>query len=98
MLDLQGNILEKKDRQSIMLSDIKADPMMVASLQISKYESNVIDKIIYQSTTNTETKLPYNIPRAVDQVSSVLASVDPLLNETKMYERWKKGQKYWITL
>ena len=70
----------------IMLSDIEADPIMVASLQISTDESNVIDNIIDQSTTKTETKIPYNIPRSVDQVFSVLAIVDPQLNETTMYE------------
>ena len=66
MLDWQGNILEKKDRQRIILSDIEADPMMVASLQISTDNSNVIDNIINQSTTKNETKLPYNIPRSLD--------------------------------
>ena len=87
MLDWQGNILEKKDRQRIMLSDIEADTMMVASLQISKDESNVIYNIINQSTTNTETNLPYNIPRSAEQVSSVIASVEPLLNETTVYKQ-----------
>ena len=66
MLDWQGNILEKKDRQRIILSDIEPDPMMVASLQISTDNSNVIDNIINQSTTKNETKLPYNIPRYLD--------------------------------
>ena len=50
--------MKKKDRQRIMISDIEEDPMMVASLKISKDESNVITKIIDQFTTNTETKLP----------------------------------------
>ena len=31
MLDWQDNILEKKDRQRIVLSDIEAYPMMVVS-------------------------------------------------------------------
>ena len=35
MLDWKGIILEKKYKQRIMLSDIEADTMMVASLQIS---------------------------------------------------------------
>ena len=86
MLDWQGNILEKKDRQRIMLSYIEADPMMIASLQISKYESNVIDNIIDQYTTKTKANILYNISRYSDQVSNVLASVEPLLNETTMYE------------
>ena len=80
MFDWQGNILEKKDRQRIILSYIEADPMMVASLQISKDKSNAIYNTINQSTTKTETKLPYNIPISVYQVSSVISSFDPLLN------------------
>ena len=93
MLDWQGNILEKKDRQRIMLSDIKSDPMMLASVQIIKDNSNFIDNIIDQSTTKTETKLLHNIPRAAYQVSSVLASVDPLLNKTMMYEKMEEREK-----
>ena len=76
-----------------MLSDIAEDPMMAASLQISKYESYVIYNIINWPITNTETKPPYNIPRSADQVSSVLASVDPLLNDTTMYEKMEERAK-----
>ena len=93
MLDRQGNILEKRDRQRIMLAYIESDPMMVASLQISKDQYNVIDKITNQSTTKTETNLPYNISRSAEQVSSVLASVEPLLNETTMYELMQERAK-----
>ena len=76
-----------------MLSDIESDPIMLASLKIIKYESNVIDKIIDQSTTNNETNLPYNIPRYADQVSSVLDSADPLLNKTTVYGRMEERAK-----
>ena len=76
-----------------MLSDIAEYPMMAASLQISKYESYVIYKIINWPITNNETKQPYNIPISADQVSSVLASVDPLLNDTTMYERMEERAK-----
>ena len=93
MLDWQVNILAKQDRQRIVLSDVEADPMMIASLQISKDESNFIDDVIDQSMTNTEKTLPFKVPKAVDQVSSVLASVDPLLNETTMYHRMEERAK-----
>ena len=90
MLDWQGNLLEKQERQRIVLSDVEADPIMVASLQISTDESNVIDHIIDQSISKTEIRLPFEVPKAADQVSSVLANVDPLLNEETMYLRMEQ--------
>ena len=92
-MDWQGNILAKQDRQRIVLSDVEADPMMIASLQICKDESNFIDDVINNSMTKTEKKLPFKVPKAADQVSSVLASVDPLLNETTMYHRMEERDK-----
>ena len=74
-------------------NNIEGDPMMVELLQISKYKSNVIDTIINQYTTKTDTKLLYNLPRAADQVSSVLDSVDPLINEKMTYERMEERAK-----
>ena len=46
MLDWQGNILAKQDRQRIVLYGVEADPMMIASFKISKDESNFIDDVI----------------------------------------------------
>ena len=43
--------------------------------------------------TKTEKTLPFKVPKAADQVSSVLASVDPLLNETTMYHRMEERAK-----
>ena len=80
MLDWQWNILAKQDRQRIVISDVKADPMVISSLQISKDESNFIDDVIDQSMTKTEKILPFKVLKTADQVSSVLSSVDPLLN------------------
>ena len=75
MLYWQGDILENQDRQRIVLSDVEADPMMIVSLQIIKDESNFIDDVIDQSMTKIEKTLPFKVPKAADQVSSLLASV-----------------------
>ena len=67
--------------------------MMIASLQISKYESNFIDDVIDQSMTKTDKTLPFKVPKSAYQVSSVLANVDPLLKETTMYHRMEERAK-----
>ena len=46
-----------------------------------------------QSMTKTEKILPFKVPKAADQVSSVLAGVDLLLNETTMYHQMEEGDK-----
>ena len=43
--------------------------------------------------TKIEKTLLFKVPMAADQVYSVLASVDPLLNETTMYHRMEEGAK-----
>ena len=75
--------------------------MMIASLQISMDEYNFIDDVIDQYMTKTEKTLPFKAPKAADKVYSVIASVDPLLNETTMYhqmEEWAKISDYMIAV
>ena len=45
--------------------------------------------------------LPFEVPKVADQVSSVLASFDPLLNEATMYHQMEERAKlseYMITV
>ena len=67
--------------------------MMRASLQIGQDEYNVIDDVIDKYMTKTEKTLPFMVPKAADQVYSVLDSVDPLLNETTMYHQMEERAK-----
>ena len=79
MVDWQGEMVEKKYRRQVLLSEIKLDDAMDASLCISAVESSVIDRNLQRShDESSEIVRPLypEIPRQCDQVASVLASID----------------------
>jgi hypothetical protein len=82
ILDWEGNVIEAKDRQHVLLSDIVEDMVMAASVQISSIEIAAIDRVM-GTTSNEEKPHPsYNpVSRAADQVSSILASISHCLDD-----------------
>jgi hypothetical protein len=87
MLDWQGEMVEKKYRKRILLSEIKEDEAMSVSMTICSIESRLIDRILEYDSEEQVSPCYELVPRAADQVSSVLASVDPLLNDQTLYHR-----------
>jgi hypothetical protein len=90
MLDWEGNMTEKKDRVQILLSDIADDSATAASVQISSIENCAIDSVLQRRHKTSEEKIQplwQPIPRAIDEVSSVLAGVSPILNDEMLYQR-----------
>ena len=90
MLDWDGNIVSKEHRHQILLADIDQNEHMVSSATISAVETRLIDKVLESAGTHRIPQTVYPaIPRHADEVSSVLASIDPLLNDQTLYERSK---------
>ena len=90
MIDWEGNMIEKKDRVQILLSDIEDDPAIAASVQVSSIETRFVDDVIERSHPPDEDapKPKFTeIPRAADQVSSVLASLSSTLVDQDLYDR-----------
>ena len=89
MLDWEGNMVTKKDRVQVMLTDIQEDVALAASVQVSSVETIAIDNVFENhAQTNEETHPRWKqIPRAADQVSSVLTSVSPILNDEALFQR-----------
>ena len=90
MLDWEGNMIDRKQRTQILLSDIPEDDMMAASVAISSAESNEIDKLLERSGADSEETVNSRwpaIPRCFDQVSSVLGEVSPILDDQVLYQR-----------
>jgi hypothetical protein len=89
MLDWEGNMITKRDRQQILLSEIQDDTAMAASIEISSIEVQAIDSVM--ETMNELYEKPHPcyqpVPREADQITSVLASVSPLLNDQTLYDR-----------
>lgn len=90
MLDWQGDMIERQDRQQVLLSDVKQDMAMAASLGIGSVETCAIDSNLERrylaSSENVQPPYP-RIPSQCDQVSSVLAGIDPCLNDEVLYKR-----------
>ncbi len=89
MLDWEGNMVERKHRTKILLSEVEDNEAMAASVQVSSIESRVIDRALETSDDEREILKPcfYIIPRAADEISSVLASVSPIYDDATLYER-----------
>jgi hypothetical protein len=90
MLDWEGHMINRKDRVKIILSDIPEDAAATASVQVSSAETRVIDHVLEsKSATQDEEAHPcwMNIPRAADEVSSILASVSPIFTDESLHDR-----------
>jgi hypothetical protein len=89
MLDWEGNMVERKHRTKILLSEVEDNEAMAASVQVSSIESRAIDRALETSDDKREILKPcfHIIPRAADEISSVLGTVSPLLDDIALYER-----------
>ena len=80
MLDWEGNMQQKKDRQHrIILDNVEDDLNMVASLQITQLEQEVIDAHLVEDEEHYEGITVTTIPRVTDNVSSTLGSISNTL-------------------
>jgi hypothetical protein len=89
MIDWEGNMIEKQARNQIILSAVHADIAFAASMQISSIESNMINNLLQRSDADSEEKVQPSwipIPKAADEVSSMLGGVLPLLDDQALYE------------
>ena len=80
MLDWEGNMQPKRDCQHrIILDDVEEDVNMVASLQITQLEQEVIDAHLVEDDKHYDGKRMMTILRSVDNVSSTLGSISNTL-------------------
>ena len=80
MLDWEGNMQPKKDRQhQIVLDDVEDDVNMVASLSIAPLEQETIDIHLIEDDKQFDKMGISFIPRPGDHVSSTLGSISNTL-------------------
>ena len=92
MLDWEGHMIDRKRRPQVLLSDIPEDDVMAASVTISAAESHEIDRLLERSDADSEETVHpcwQAIPGCLNQVSSVLSEVSPLLDDQVLYQRLK---------
>ena len=97
MLDWEGNMQPKRDRQhQIVLDDVEDDVNMVASLQITQLEQEVIDTHLVEADEHYDGMRTMTIPRLADNISSTLGSISNTLVDQDlsryMCEREQDGQ------
>ena len=80
MLDWEGNMQQRKDRQHrIVFDDIEDDSNMVASLEITQLEQEAIDTHLVNNEEHCEGATMMSIPKVADNVSSTLGSISNTL-------------------
>ena len=87
MLDWEGNIVEKKDRQQILLSDIKPDSIgEISSYEISSIELKVVDERLDENNGEDDGPSPLyeRVPKQCDEVGAVLGEINPVLDQDRM--------------
>ena len=94
MLDWEGNMQPKKDRQHwIVLDDVEDDINMVASLSIAPLEQEAIDiHLIEDDERFDEMGIPF-IPRPGDHVSSTLGSISNTLVDLDLSSHMCKKER-----
>ena len=97
MLDWEGNMQPKRDHQHwIILDDAEDDINMVASLQITQLEQEVIDAHLVEDDEHYDGMRTMTVPRLAGNISSTLRSISSTLVDQDlsryMCERERDGQ------
>ena len=97
MLDWEGNMQPKRDRQhQIVLDDVEDDVNMVASLSITPLEQEAIDLHLIEDDEQSDKMGISFIPRPGDYISSTLGSISNMLVDldlsNHMCEKERDGQ------
>ena len=87
MLDWEGNLIEKRDRSQIIVSDVCEDTVLASSVLVSSLESTVIDGICQERNVENVQPSWKPIPQAADEVASILGHVSPLLDDQALHDR-----------
>ena len=86
MLDWEGNMVEKKDRMKVLLSEIEENTDMAQSSIISGTESGLIDARVMDDTKEDVHPQYHKVPRDADQVASTLANVSPIYDDQSLHQ------------
>jgi hypothetical protein len=93
MLNWEGNIIRKQDRQQILLSEIQEDDIMAASFSIGSIEVGA-DNVVMERGAEDHYSKPHpkyqHVPGAADQISSILREISPTLNDQTLYHKMKE--------
>ena len=88
MLSWEGNLINKKDRQNFLLSDIEEDATISVTSKNCSIEMRSVEILIDAAHQDDGRPKPVytTSPRKIYQVSKVLASITPTLNNALLHE------------
>ena len=91
MLDWQGEMVEKRDRRTILVEDIEDDQAMAASLYVGACEQKLVNENFRDVAINKiEEPIPNYIPPEADQIASVFDEINPTLNDERLCQRMEE--------
>jgi hypothetical protein len=89
MLDWEGNIMTPRQGKQVFLSAIGEDEELAMSCVISCEENDAIDRclneMVSEEIKEPEHPMLLDVPRAADEVGTVLSSVSPVFDDALMY-------------
>ena len=88
MIDWEGNMVEPRDSQQILLSEVPVDDWYEASsVQVSSAENERIDQKFEQLTLNERVDSAYGgFPRGCNELASPVVAISPTLHGQTLYE------------
>ena len=91
MLDWKGEMVEPKDMQTILLSEIEEDADISAACYIGHVESQAVIRLLNSqlNSDNDGQCQQHSCPKEDDEVASVLTNINPLLTDTSLFQRLK---------
>ena len=88
MLIWEGNLINKKDLHHFILSDIEEDATIATTGKIFSMKMLAVETLIdaYHQDDGILRPVLTPSPRKVDQVSTVLASISPTLDDALLHD------------
>jgi hypothetical protein len=95
MLDWQGEMVQPKDRQTILLSEVEEDAEISAACYIGHVESQAVIQLLdkHGELDMDESCQNNPCPKAADEIASLLTSVNPTLTDECFHQSLKIRNK-----
>jgi hypothetical protein len=87
MLDWEGQLIDRVNRQQILLADVNEDAAMAASVSIGSVEIKAVGTAMHGCTSEDNLPEPCfkYVPRGANEIASILGKVSPLLDDERLY-------------
>lgn len=93
MVDWNGEIIEKRHRNPILLEDIMDDDLLMSSLQVDMAEAGWIDEIMATNASDVKTELML-VPYSADEVNLHMNNISALLHPGVWLQGWRQDLQW----